>query len=102
MDTFQIVQHLPVHLGQFFVQADRPVSLSFLALLCIGAAAAILADVDLFLASVPIPFDGFSVGELEFLFVRTAQVPLLICFEIDRPEGIIVLQSPLFQCQSRI
>lgn len=64
-----------------------------------GTIAAILTDVDLFLPSVVVAFDCFSVRESHPATVGADQLPLLVCLEVDSAEGVgrilLVLRLPL-------
>ncbi len=96
MDAFQIIKDFLVEGSQFFIKPNCPVFISFLALLSVWTSAAILALINLFLATIQVSFYRLSVCKDEFLSVRTDQISVLVGFEIHCPEWIVVV---LFVCR---
>lgn len=88
VDGVQVLEHLSVDVSQLLVQSDRSVLVGLLALGSIRTIAAILTYVDLFLPSVVVPFDSFSVRELHPAAVGADQLPLFVCLEVDGTERI--------------
>ena len=88
VDGVQVLEHFFVDLSQFLVQSDGTILVGLLALCRIRTIAAILTDVDLFLPSVVVAFDGPSVGESHPATVGADQLPLFVCLEVDGTEGI--------------
>ena len=99
VDGVQVLEHFPVDVGQLLIQSYGTVLVGLLALGGVGTVAAILTDIDLFLPSVVVAFDGPSVGESHPATVGADQLPLFVCLEVDGTEGVgrilLVLRLPL-------
>ena len=82
VDTVQIIQHLPMHRGQFPVDPHRAVLRRLFAFGCIRTAAAILAFKYFLLPSVSVSLYVLSIAEMEGLSIGTAHDALRINLEV--------------------